>query len=133
MPKKHFKLKQVIVRPNSAGWITDEVKAQIDKNSRARNYHRKGKHFIKHRFDAWKKEEKKLTDMVKSAKKDFERGKANRVLTRADFDKLGRYHKHDNSDQIAMIKDGNGMAAKTPEEALKNLCDIHFPTGIETT
>ena len=37
------------------------------------------------------------------------------------------------NNKIALIKNSRGTVAASPEEALKNLCDIHFPTAIETT
>ena len=36
------------------------------------------------------------------------------------------------NNEIALIKNSRGTVASSPEEALKNLCDIHFPTAIET-
>ena len=57
--RKHYKVKEVIVRPDHSKWITKEIKDQIDINNKARDKHRKSKHFIKHNYDAWKKEERK--------------------------------------------------------------------------
>ena len=61
--KNHFKLKEVIVRQDYRKHITKEILAQGNIANKARNKHRKSKHFIKHNFDNWKKEEKKYTDM----------------------------------------------------------------------
>ena len=130
--KKHFKVKEVIVRPNYSKWITKEVILQSKACARARNKYRKNPVHIQHNYDSWKKEEKKLTDLTKSTKRDFEQGKANKVLTRKDFDKLDNQAKKDNPKEIAFIKDINGVIPNSPEQALKNLCDIHFPTAIET-
>ena len=74
-PKKHFKLKEVIVKPNYSRHITKDILAQGKIANRARNKHRKSKTFVKHNYDAWKKEERKYTAMKKGAKKDFEQGK----------------------------------------------------------
>ena len=86
--KKYYKVKEVIVRPDHSKWITKEIREQIDINNKARNKHRKSKHFIKHNYDAWKKEERKYTAIKKGAKKDFERGKVAKIATRKDFDKM---------------------------------------------
>ena len=70
--------------------------------------------------------------MKKGAKKDFEKGKLSAIVTRKDFDKMdkdfNRQHK-----EIALIQNSSGVTAASPEEALKNLCDIHFPTAMEST
>ena len=130
--KKHYKIKEVIVRPDNSKWLTKEIKDQITVNNKARAKHRKSKHFIKHNFDAWKKEERKLTDMKKGAKKDSEKGKLAKVITRKDFDKLDKEMNFQHK-EIALIQNNQGVTASSPEEALKNLCDIHFPTALETT
>ena len=130
--KKHFQLKEVIVRPDYSKHITKEILEQGKIANRARNKHRKSKTFVKHNFDNWKKEEQKYTAMKKGAKKDFERGKIAKIVTRKDFDKMDKDLKYQNS-EIALIKNSKGTVAASPEEALKNLCDIHFPTAIETT
>ena len=83
--KKYFKVKEILVRPNNSKWITKEVLKQINVCSRARGKFRKNPVFIKHNYDLWKKEEKKLTDMVKGKKRDFERGKAKPTNTRTQW------------------------------------------------
>ena len=130
--KKHFKLKEVMVKPNYSKHITKDILAQGKIANKARNKHRKSKTFVKHNYDAWKKEEQKYTAMKKGAKKDFERGKTANIATRKDFDKMDKDLNYQNS-EIALIKNSRGTVAASPEEALKNLCDIHFPTAIETT
>ena len=130
--KKHFKLKEVMVKPNYSKHITKGILAQGKIANKARNKHRKSKTFVKHNYDAWKKEEQKYTAMKKGAKKDFERGKTANIATRKDFDKMDKDLNYQNS-EIALIKNSRGTVAASPEEALKNLCDIHFPTAIETT
>ena len=129
---KYFKTKEVIVRPNYGRHITKEILAQGEIANKARNKHRKSKYFIKHNYDAWKKEEQKYTAMKKGAKKDYERGKVASMATREDFDKMDKDLKYQNK-EIALIKNSQGIVASSPEEALKNLCDIHFPTALETT
>ena len=70
--------------------------------------------------------------MKKGAKKDFEQGKTANIATRKDFDKMDKDLNYQNN-EIALIKNSRGTVVASPEEALKNLCDIHFPTAIETT
>ena len=118
----------MIVRPDYRKHITKEILAQGNIANKARNKHRKSKHFIKHNFDNWKKEEKKYTDMKKGAKKDYERGKVAKIITRKDFDKMDKDLNYQHK-EIALIKNSLGEVAASPEEALKNLCDIHFPTN----
>ena len=75
-----------MVRPFTRKWITLEILKQIDRNNKARAKHRKGKNSVKNNFDAWKKEERKLTDMKKGAKQDFKNGKVTGIVTRKDWD-----------------------------------------------
>ena len=118
--KKYFKIKEVIVRPDYSKHITREVLAQGKIANKARNRHRKSKTFIKHNYDNWKKEEQKYTALKKGAKKDFERGKVTKVVTRHDFDKMDKDLKYQNK-EIALIRNSQGLVASSPEEALKNL------------
>ena len=41
--------------------------------------------------------------------------------------KLTKFAKNGNPRELALIKDTSGNNATTPEEALTNLCDAHFP------
>ena len=70
--------------------------------------------------------------MKKGAKKDFEKGEVNAIVTRKDFDKMDKDFNFQHK-EIALIKNSMGTTATSPEEALKNLCHIHFPTALETT
>ena len=70
--------------------------------------------------------------MKKGAKKDYERGKLNGIITRKDYDKMDKDMNFQHM-EMGLIQNSNGVTASSPEEALKNLCDIHFPTALETT
>ena len=48
------------------------------------------------------------------------------------YDKMDKDLNYQNI-EIALIKNSRGTVAASPEEALKNLWDTHFPTAIETT
>ena len=65
--------------------------------------------------------------MCKKARKDEKEGNSNRVTTPEDIAKLTKFAKNGRSKEIALVKDANGEMATSPKEALKNLCNAHFP------
>lgn len=76
---------------------------------------------------AWKKQEQRLTTLYQKARKEKKEGNSCKITTQEDIAKLNKYAKSGPRREVALIKNPEGIMASSPTEALKNLCDAHFP------
>ena len=67
---------------------------------------------------AWKDQEKKLTNLCKKARKDMKEGNSNKIVTPEEMAKLTKFAKNGCSKEISLVKDANGKKAASPDEAL---------------
>ena len=107
-------------------WYIKELSAEKKKFRILKHAYEHAKHYMAKRT-AWKDQEAKLTAMTNKARTDEKQGRSEKIVTPADIAKVTKFAKSGPSKEIALVKDRNGALASSPEEALKNLCEAHFP------
>ena len=66
-------------------------------------------------------------NLNKKVRDEIFRGEMDKIVTTEDMARLTRFAKQGPQKEISLIKDTHGVLAHSPEEAVKNLCDAHFP------
>lgn len=120
---------KIKIVPKDNVWRDTRVIAQAKRHSRARNFYKKMPH-LQERHIAWKKEEKELNRIRLTVRNEFHRGAMSKIVTQTDMAKLTKYAKQGAQREMALIKNKQGVLANTPEEAVTNLCDTHFPGSL---
>ena len=108
-------------------WKDERVKEQNIIKNKAK-YEYKAKPTIVNK-NAMNREMKKLQKVMQKARTDIHRGNMGRIITQKDMSRLTKYAKNGKMREIGLTKNRDGNLATSPEEAISNLCDAHFPSA----
>ena len=128
LSKANSRTYEVKIESRSIIWRDARVKKQIKIRDRAQREQRRKRDPRTAR--ALDKENKAIKRLNKTVRDEIFKGKLDRIITTDDMSRLAKYAKNGKAREIAFIKDGEGTLANSPEDAIQNLSQAHFPSSI---
>ena len=116
---------EVKSRPEPNFWFVPEIKEAQQKNRALKHIYDDSGNNPKKRQE-WKKQEAHLTHLCKKHRSAERKGNLDKIVSQGDMAKLTKFAKNGTNREIALIKNADNKSARSPEEALQNMCDAHF-------